>query len=63
MIKAVGYIASIALIAFGMWVLLTGMSYGIEFIGISQTVKILGIILIVIGGIGLFCALNVGKWE
>lgn len=61
MIKAIGYISSIALIAFGMWVLLTGMSFAIEFIGISQLVKILGIVLISVGGVGLFCTLNAGK--
>lgn len=62
MIKLVGYVASIVIIAFGMFTLITGMSYGIEFIGLSQLVKILGMILIVIGGVGLFCTLNVGKW-
>lgn len=62
MIKLVGYVASVVIIAAGMIVLLMGMSYGIEFIGISQIVKILGMILIAIGGIGIFCTLNVGKW-
>lgn len=62
MIKLVGYVASIVIIAVGMFTLITGMSYGIEFIGLSQLVKILGMILIVIGGVGLFCTLNVGKW-
>lgn len=62
MIKAIGYISSIALIAFGMFTLLTGMSYGIEFIGLSQIVKILGIALISVGAVGLFATINHGKW-
>lgn len=56
-------VASFVLVVLGMITLLTGMSYGIEFIRLSQLVKILGIALISVGGVGLFCALNVRKWE
>ena len=62
MIKLVGYVASIVIIAVGMFTLITGMSYGIEFIGLSQIVKILGIALISVGAVGLFATINYGKW-
>lgn len=62
MIKLVGYVASIVIIAAGMFVLLTGMSYGMEFIGLSQVLKVLGMLIIAVGAIGLFATINYGKW-
>lgn len=60
--RKIGYVSSIFILVFGLWLLLKGMSYPIEFIGLSQIVKVLSLGVIFVGGIGLFATINYGKW-